>query len=113
MNNEQLGKLVWAALEATRYMTERYYNEKEYEEDAAKYIPVLETWLQELQDNDPPPVIPRHRAAILSALPKIRDMVDWGTAPESEYQAKTRYAYELAQYWLETTDKRRRPRPKT
>ena len=108
MNNEQLAKVVEAALEATHYMTERYYNDVDYAKDAAKYVPVLETWLQELQDNAPPPMVPQHRAAILSAMPKMKDMADWATAPESEYQVKTRYAYELAQYWLDTTDKRRR-----
>ena len=97
MNNERLKGILESAIHA-------YYRldgggEPEDPNDRKHFL-VLQLWLEELNDNTPPPITTRHRAAIRAALGPM-------------YAASTGCQVmvddiERARYWLETTDKRRR-----
>ena len=110
MNNENLIRMVAAARHALADQAGRYWNDEGYAEAERRHGPTLDVWLQELEDNTPPPIVPRHKAAIRAALPNMKTIADdllRHCGPSGD-QAEFRYAYELAGYWLETTDRRRR-----
>lgn len=110
MNNESLMQMVTAARDALAEQAARYWEEEACTDAERRHGPVLDMWLQELQDNTPPPIVPRHKAAIRAALPEIKRIADdlLRHCGPCDRQEKLHYAYELAGYWLETTNKRRR-----
>jgi hypothetical protein len=110
MNNESLMRMVAAARDALAEQAARYWKDEEYAEAERRHGPTLDVWLQELEDNNPPPIVPRHKAAIRAALPLIKTIADdlLRHCGPCDRQAELHYAYELAGYWLETTDRRRR-----